>query len=328
MKKTIAIGIFLSLFLVSNLLTTGTNIRKKEDFPSVLPLTEGKSFYGYCNNSSIYIVTITSSQEIHLNFSYTDYFFILNKTTSGALFNCCYITNGTFFNLVKTFFVSESYTPGKLRYFQIKTGNDEFLFQNRTFRLRDGKIVSGYFRYDNITLPSGKWHFIFTDGLFDHPQNATRTNTSVWMNFTNPPQDLEIITTTGGNIYAYWYGEFDSKLLISKAKVFEMMHNGKVTFKINNTFIYDIGLGPVCQGFWKIRWDTPGGIKKSATLLLRNRQICNYTKQLDCLRGVGPNGTYTLTTSYLDYLPVLFRKRLPQPYASEIYVLGLDVKLP
>ena len=297
---------------------------------TIAPLSNGGEFHGNCSNESIYVITISSENEINFNnisFKF-DYNIKDEQTIGGAFFDGCYYTDGTELNILMTNYLSENFSLGNLRYLQYKLGNRDYLYENRSLYSLNGDFTSSEYHYSTLSLSPGKWHFVFAGGLFDLNEEDVLINISVWMNFSNPIQELNITTNTEGKVYALWYGEFDTNLLISKAHVFEMMLGGKAIFHINNTFIYDFGLYPSCQGFWRIKWTTPEGTDRFNMLLLRNREIYNSFKTNNCISGVGPSGDYTLTTSYFDRVPILLRDMLDWPYATPIFFVGLDVNLP
>jgi len=282
-------------------------------------------FYGHSNNSC-YVVALSSPSEIYLeDFDYRIMIFpAIKKNFSNAFFTGVFLTNGTFFS-GGLGGGSESNQFGNLRYLHFKFGNLNFTYSDRMLYNVTGWQGEYYTEPYNHTLPPGKWYFIFTGGFFDLSQNDTLVNISVWMNFSNKCKDLNISTSEGGKIYALWYGEFDANVIISKAWRFEMMLNGKKKFHINNTFIYYFWSWPTAQGFWRVKWIKPGGeISKLNMIIFRELHFPDIATS-ECERGIGGSGDYELTTSYLDYSPILFGKHI---YACPIYFVGIDLKLP
>ena len=163
-------------------------------------------------------------------------------------------------------------------------------------------------------------------GFFDLSQDDILLNISVWLNCSGA-SDLKVTAREGGTVYILWFGEFDANVLISKAFTFELMLNGKYTFHINNTFIYDFVTFPTRQGFMRVKWATPNGKSRMNMLIVRDRVIFNGHKYNVIFEGIGPSGEYKLSTSYLNYVPILFRNRLEMPYACPVYFIGLDVSL-
>ena len=210
-------------------------------------LGEGGFHFQGTSNSSIYVITVSSPNEIgieniscKLNLSIEG-----EQLTAGGNFHFCYFTDGTDLNLLRGTVVSEEYVEeGHLRYFQYKLGQLNYTYENRSVFNWSGWFAGFRWNYGyNFSLAPGTWHFIFTAGLFDISQKNTQVNMSVWMNFSDFCDDVDISTSEGGTINALWYGEFNSNLLVSKVDRFELMINGKTSFHINNTFIYDFLFG-------------------------------------------------------------------------------------
>ena len=88
------------------------------------------------------------------------------------------------------------------------------------------------------------------------------------------------------------------------------------------------GFHPVLHGFWQIKWDTPDGIRKFKMIMKRNKWFYNEEDVEGCVYGLGKSGEYKLTTSYLDYFPILNNNNLPWPYAESVSFIGMDVELP
>ena len=173
----------------------------------------------------------------------------------------------------------------------------------------------------NFSLPSGKWHFIFTGLVFDLEQDDVLPNYKVWLNFSEEREDLEISTSEGGKIHGLCYPEYDANIIVSKSWASEFMMNGKASFDIENTFIYKFILHPRANGFWRVKWNTPDGIKKFNMVMRKNNWYYNKDKVEGCVWGIGKSGYYELSTSYLDYDYERFWTYTP-------YFVGLDVKLP
>jgi hypothetical protein len=275
-------------------------------------------FYGE-SNASIYIVKVSSPYEIIIdNISASgDINIIGEKTTSGANYHGVIITNGTEGEMWGGS-LSEWFIPRKLQYVHVNLGGFNHTYDKRLlFENWSGVIASWDDTLYERIYPPGTWYFIFTSGIYDLNQEDVLTHLAVWINFSDTCQDVDISTREGGKLYLLWYGEFDANLIISKARTFEMMLNGKQEFHINNTFLYTFSFFPYTRGFWNIQWDTPDGIKK---LHLINTKIGHhYTGDFECIMGTGRSGEYELRTSYLD--------QDLMTYAEPIYFFGVDVPL-
>lgn len=280
-------------------------------------------FHGKSNNS-IYIVKVSSPYAFYLeNFTYDlCWNVIANKPISSGRVMQCFLTNRTWFVPLDALGGTGPFKAGSFRYFHAQLGRFEYTYDNRTLYNMSGDSWSDWMRYPfPLPLSSGTWYFVFTGTIFDLDQDEVLLNISVWMNFSGT--DLDISTTEGGRIYGLWYGEFDANVIVSKAHMFEMMLIGRTHFSINNTFMYSFFFEPSYQGFWRIKWITPDGIKKVNIIMKERERYCDPYSYEECIYGFGESGEYDLRTSYLDYVP-----DSDIPYAFPTYLIGVDVELP
>jgi hypothetical protein len=289
--------------------------------------SDGTHFYGE-SNASIYIITVESQSEITL----VDGYIILTLRSNGTHTITCtdfgggWVVNET---VIAPFpkCGSESVFVGALRYFHMKFGNIiNYTYDNRSHQYQEyqhNELLYGYEHnfdknYTYFTLPAGKWHFIFTAMMFDLEQDDVLPNYKVWLNFS---EDLKITTSEGGKIYALYYPEYDAGLVLSKAWKFECMLNGKASFDIENTFIYEFLLHPRVNGFWSIKWNTPDGMKNFNMIMRKRNLYYNEDKVKDCVWGIGKSGHYDFISSSIDYDPEMLRGQIP-------LFFGFDVQLP
>jgi hypothetical protein len=281
-------------------------------------------FYGE-SNASIYIVTVESQSDITL----VDGYYILTLRSNGTQhidssnYGGCWITNGTAL-VPLTGGGGEAAFMGKLRYFHIKLGKImNYTYDTRRYQeYQPNQLIYGLEvnldkNYTDFILPAGKWHFIFAALPFNLEQDDVLPNYQVWLNFSG---DLKISTSEGGKIYALYYPEYDANLVVSKSWRFECMLNGKASFTIENTFVYDFILYPHMNGFWSLKWNTPDGIKDFHMIMIKQEKFYNENTVEGCVWGVGKNGYYEFSTSYVDYDPEMSWGRTP-------WFFGFDVKL-
>lgn len=288
--------------------------------------SNGLHFYGE-SNASIYIVTVESSSNITL----VDAYYILtlrsngSQTTAGSDYSCCWVTDGTVLGGLGGVGSSEGVMVGELRFLRLKFGEMiNYTYDNRGYQeYEHNQTVYGpsqSWRW-NFSLPSGKWHFIFTALAFDLEQDDVLPNFKVWLNFSEECEDLEISTSEGGKVHGLCYAEYDANIIVSKSWASEFMMNGKASFDIENTFIYKFVCHPRANGFWRVKWNTPDGIKKFNMVMRKYNWYYNEDKVEGCVWGIGKSGYYELSTSYLDYDDEPFWTWTP-------YFVGLDIKLP
>lgn len=291
--------------------------------------SNGLHFYGE-SNASIYIVTVESSSNITL----VDGMYIITlrsngtQTATGSDYGCCWVTDGTVLGGLGGSGSSEGVMVGELRFLRLKFGEIiNYTYDNRDYQeYEHNQTMFGsthwlHENYTDFTLPSGKWHFIFTALRFDLEQEDVLPNYKVWLNFSEEYEDLEISTSEGGKIHGLCYAEYDANIIVSKSWASEFMMNGKASFDIENTFIYKFYRHPRANGFWRVKWNTPDGIKKFNMVMRKNNWYYNKDKVEGCVWGIGKSGYYELSTSYLDYDYEKFWTWTP-------YFVGLDVKLP
>lgn len=279
-------------------------------------------FHGKSNNS-IYVVKVSSPYEFYLeNLTYdTDWKVITNKPISSGRVRQIFLTNKTWFVPLMNIGGTGPFYAGNLRYFHAQLGRFEYTYENRTLYNMSGDSWSEWMRYSHLPLSPGTWYFVFTGTIFDLDQDEMLLNISVWMNFSGA--DLDISTSEGGRVYGLWFGEFDANIIVSKSHMFEMMLGGRTHFSINNTFMYTFSLEPEYQGFWRIKWNTPDGIKRVNIIMIKRKLYCDPDSYWECIEGFGESGEYELRTSYLDYVP-----DSDIPYAFPTYFIGVDVELP
>lgn len=281
-------------------------------------------FYGE-SNESIYIVKVSSPNTIYLkNASLAvEQYTIGNQTTSSADFVGCFFTNTSWFGILIGMGKSETFRMGSLRYEHYKFGRlINYTYDNRTVYNRNNEWVTiAWMCYPwNISFDPGTWYFIFSGVVYDLDQEDVSTQWSVWMNFSEECNDLEIATYEGGKVYGLWYGEYDANVIKSKAHTSEFMFNGRAHFNIENTFIYEFLHHPMRKGFWNIRWNTPEGIKKFNVIMTKNDWYYDEDKVEGCVYGIGGPGDYRLRTSYFDYDP-------NGGWAYPPYFIGMDIVL-
>jgi len=290
--------------------------------------TNGLYFHGQ-SNKSIYVVSASSPNWINItNITYKIKLGVNGeRTIAGDDFHGFFLTNGTEFRFLSGGYGTGDYQPGNLRYLHYKIGRFAKTYDNRLVNNISGYMGWSKGSHSNLSYPPGKWYFIFTGVLNELNQEDTLINTTVWMNFSDTCEDLEISTSEEGQVYGLWYGEFNANAIISKNTNFELMINGRATFHINNTFIYTFGFQPRKHGFWKIKWNTPEGVKEFKMIMNRNKQFYNEEDEEGCVYGLGGSGEYKLSTSYLDCLPILNNNNNSYPHPRPVSFFGMDVKL-
>lgn len=280
-------------------------------------------FYGE-SNESIYIIKVSSPNIIYFKnaSSSVEQYTIGNQTTSFAQYVGCYFTNTSRLSILMGIGCSESYFEGSLRYERYKFGKlINYRYDNRSVRNKNNELVTkAWFSHPwNISLDPGTWYFIFSGVIYDLDQKDVSTKWSVWMNFSDECNDLEIEAYEGGKVYGLWYGEYDANIIISKSHTFEFMLNGKAYFDIKDTFIFDFIVHPFREGFWNIGWRTPDGIKKFNVIITEDDCYYDENKVEGCIYGIGGPGHYHLRTNYLDYDP--------EGLAWPPYFIGMDIAL-
>jgi len=324
MKKTIAI-ITLSLILFISVGTGTSPMLHPECEKQIGGHLEKSSDlqFQWNTNASCFVVSVFSFNRIYIDDIFYNTTLEVNGThkTTWADVDGFFLTNGTWFGFVG-FGAYETTYSGNLRYFHFDWGPFNYTHDNRITYNISGRYPVNQMHLQNRTLPPGKWYFVFTSAFFDLEHDIV-FNRSIQMNFNDRCTDILVSTTAGGKVYALWYGEFDANLIISKSDVFETMVGGKYTFNVNNTFMYIFLRWPDSQGFWHIKWEKPdGSISKLNSVILQGYPYMQGDET--CIEGMGPNGTYKLTTSYVD-CKTLFPSSI---YPAPIYFIGVDVKLP
>lgn len=339
-RKVLAIGIILLLLGTAIIPATAIKLNKNislpfdeqillHDFPqkkiSSSTVTGNVThFYGE-SNASIYMVTVESSSDIILVDGYYNITLRSNGTQNidGYDFEGFWITNGT---ILYPFFggAGEGAYMGKLRYFHMQFGKIiNYTYDKRCYyEYQNNELVYGtWYRfiknYTYLILPPGKWHLIFATLPFNVDQNDVLPNYKVCLNFSG---DVKISTSEGGKIYALYYPEYNAKLAVSRPWKFEYMRNGKASFYIENTFVYEFIDYPQVNGFWSIQWDTPDGMKNFNMIMIQKKLVYNENSAEGSVWGVGKNGTYEFTTNSLDYDPEMYLAHAP-------IFIGVDVTL-
>ena len=284
----------------------------------------GSHFYGE-SNSSVYIVTVESQSDITLVSFHYEMALRSNGShiSAGSDYSTCWVTDGNDVYHLPGFGSDERIINGELRFLRFKFGDIiNFTYDNRHYQQHPhNETLAGVtVNYDsaNITLSAGKWHFIFTAMEFDLEQEDVLPDYKVWLNFS---ENLNISTSEGGKIYALCYPEFDANLIISKPWKFEFLLNGKASFNIENTFIYEFVFYPKVNGFWSIRWNTPDGIKNFNMIMRKHKLYYNENKVKGCVWDISRSGHYDFISSSIDYDPDMIWAQVP-------LFVGLDVKLP
>lgn len=285
----------------------------------------GLHFYGE-SNASIYIVTVESSSDIFI----VDGLYIQtlssngSQTKTGSDYCGCFVTDGTLLGGLGGAGSGERVFVGELRYLRLKFGRIiNYTYDNRNYQdYVHNESMGGHWRWlRNVSLPSGKLYFIFYGLAYDLEQEDMLHNYKVWLNFSEDSNDLHISTSEGGRIHGLCYPEYDANIILSKSFAFEFMLNGKASFDIENTFIYEFIKHPTSNGFWNVKWDTPEGSKNFNMIMRNRRKYYDENKVEGCVWGIGKSGHYELSTSYLDYEYV-------DHWTSTPYFVGLDVVLP
>jgi hypothetical protein len=289
--------------------------------------SDGVNFSGQ-SNYPCYIVKVSSPSEIYIDdFYYHIKIRVNDKRTSDACRVGVFITNKTWISS-GIGGRSETNWLGNLRYLHLKFGKLSYTYEHRMAYNRTGNVLDAeYWDQRKPILPPGTWYFIYFGCLFDLPQEDTIVSTSVRINFTGDCSDLEISSYDDGKLFGIWYGEFDANIIISKAWRFEMMINGKVSFPVNNTFLYSMQDWPIGTGFWRVRLNTPENIYKLNMLILRNYHFPDIDFQHKCMLGIEDRkGIYELRVDYIDFAPIpLFGD--VNPFAVPTHFIGLDVDL-
>lgn len=287
----------------------------------------GTYFHGQ-SDKPIYVISISSPNHINItNITYTITLGVNGmRTISGDHFQGFIITDGTNLKYEGVGYGTGDYKPGNLRYIHFKFGKFSKTYDNRIVYNKSGFGGRHYGFRGNLHFPPGKQHFIFTGVLNELSQEEILIDTKVWINFSDTCEDLEIKTSEEGKVYGLWYGEFNANAIISKNTNFELMLKGRATFHINNTFIYRFGFQPRVHGFWRILWNTPEGNKRLNIIMYRDKRYYNEEDEEGCLHGLGESGEYKLSTSYLDFLPVL-NNNTSYPHPRPVSFFGMDVKL-
>ncbi len=287
--------------------------------------TGGDNYYVHGKTNKSFIVKVSSPYYISLeNFRCNVHWNITtNNPTSSGRHIQCFLTDKTWMLPLMGMGGTGPETAGKFRYFHVKFGRFTYTYDNRTLYNGSGANWTDWISYPfTFPLSPGTWYFIFTAAFYDLSQEEVLESISVWMNLSGT--DLEISTSEGGIVYALWYGEFDSNLLISKAGFFEMMLRGRTRFHINHTFLYNFPLDPNYQGFWRVKWITPDEVRKLTVITIKGKHYCNQDYNTSkCLWWFGESGEYELRMSYLDYVP-----DGDIPWARHPYFFGVDVELP
>jgi len=325
-RKLIAITTLSLLLFMS--VGTGTSPmlhreRGKPPGEPVLGESDGDLRFQWNTNASCFAVSVFSLNSIYIDDLIYNVTREINGTqeTAGASVRGFFLTNGTWFGFVG-FGTGDVYRSGNTRYVHFDWGPFNYTYEDRPSYNISGRFLMGEAHLRNRTLPPGQWYFVFTSALFDLEHDVV-LNKSIQINFSDRCTDLHVSTAAGGTVYALWYGEFDANLIVSKADIFEAMANGKYTFHVDNTFMYTFWDGPNSQGLWRIKWVKPdGSINTLNSVILYGNRYPD--KDETCIQGMGPNGTYELVTSYVDYAPLLSATLDPSP----LYFLGVDVKLP
>lgn len=279
------------------------------------------------SNASIFIITIESEDSIIIEESQRTTTLIVNKSCNmtGSNYAGCHVTDGNVYFGIGSSGASESARKEELRYLRLKFGDlFNYTFDDRRYKdYEEGRrLFEITFTLNSLTLPPGKWHIVLSSLCFDLNQDYFRHNYKIWFKFSEECKDMKISTSEGGKIYGFYYPHYDANIVISKAWKFEFMLNGKVSFHINNTLLFDFFDHPLRNGFWNIRWNTPEGLKKMNMVIFNNNKYYIQKKEEGCLWDVGVSGDYVLTTSYLDYTPDVYN------YASTPHLIALDVILP
>ena len=292
-------------------------------------ISRGHQFYGQ-SNASIYIVKVTSPydmmiEDVGCRMTISS---IGEITTAGSQFMGYFLANNnkTYFSIYRATIVCEVNEIGELRYRHLKIPPFiDFTEDNRRMKTFDGEVCSRSLMnpFDN-TFTAGTWYFIFTGLLYDVPQEYISTHTKVWMNFSNNPEDIVVETYEGGEVYGVWFGEYDSNLVISRAYQTEVMCNGKMSFTVNDTFMFFFLPWIEANGFWKIKWLKPEGNTIFRMFVNNGTWLFNPLKLFGSIYGIGGPGKYDLVIRYLDYQPESIQGL---PLAMTPYLVALDVDL-
>jgi hypothetical protein len=286
------------------------------------------------NNKSVYIIKISNPHDIcleQLTWNITQSA-IGEKQSLGAFTACCQVYdeklgNGLF-PLMLTTGLGWIVPEIKLQYFHFQLGHSiNNTYDNRILHTYDNQsIVEVFLDYPfvNSRIPPGTWYLVFSSVIFDLEQTDIITEQSIRMVFSGNCSDVNISTSEEGNVYAFWYGEYDATVIMSKSNVLELMIYGKKSFHVENTLFYWYEDIPLSRGFWNLKWITPDEMKTFHYIVLRGRMFYREDAVEGCIWGMGGSGNYTIMTSYIDYS----RTILSYDWANYPIFVGLDVKLP
>jgi hypothetical protein len=162
---------------------------------------------------------------------------------------------------------------------------------------------------------------IFYSIDFDLDDDQVFHQYDIWMNFSCETEDIMISASEGGKTYGILYPKYDAQIIYGKSLVCESLLNGKIEFDIEDTFLFDFPYGPERNGFWRLLWDTPAGLKMFNMFIKKGEFFYDEDLVQGRVYGVDGSGHYELTTSYMDV-------DHGNGHARPLYFIGLDVKLP
>jgi hypothetical protein len=280
------------------------------------------------SNAPVHVVKITSETDLMINMVSWDITIssIKNVTTDKAFNMGCYFTNGEDFQPYIVDFSTGGQQHEKLLYRHIKITP----FIDVTEDNRKTDTISGVIRrlYDfngiDNQLPAGSWYFIFTGIVYDVLQEDMIVHTKTWINMSNNPEDIEIVSYDAGMVDGYWMGEFDSNIALNYWGVKSILLNGKLMVHANNSFMFWWDNWINANGYWKVKWNKPVKTTTFRMIVNNGTQIFNPLKAYECICGIGGPGNYDLVTHYLDNQPNPVQN---MPVAASPYLLTLDVPL-
>jgi hypothetical protein len=220
------------------------------------------------------------------------------------------------------FIMSGNLQVGKVAY--VKIGR--FVRDNRILwpGPDHGVIANGTTYWaEGFALPPGTWYIVVYAGVFDLPNDCINVHSTIDVNIINPPNDLNFSKNEEGKFNGLWFGEFNVPLLYSRCDYREIMTAGKAEFTANDSFLYTV-CPPARTGYWRIKWDTPDGIKECKIIKINGIWISKQSNEtiFDCMQHVGGSGKYRLFTSYF-----MTRFGFGFQVVWPIYLCGLYLKL-
>jgi len=295
------------------------------------------------SNESILIVKVTNPHQILLEkFSYNiTQASIGKKYSSGAFLASGQVYDEGGAEYLEPLMLYADFgfdTDIKLRYLHYKLGlRIKNTWDNRILKEYDNEsIFSVSFDYPFVpsVISPGTRYYVFSSVIYDLKQTDITTKQSVEMIFSGNLSGVNITTSEGGNIFGFWYGEYNATVIASKSNMYEFMLNGKKNLHVENTLFYWYNIYPyywyaefpIYRGFWNIKWITPNETKTFHLLVIDGH--LHYFNDIEGIfYGMGISGDYQIRTGYLDYHKTFSGPFGAVPAFYPIFA-GLDITLP